>query len=212
MSEEAAKLFRIRKTIAEMLFDRGYNVTKEELEMTIDQFKDTYGEMSRENLTMLAAKREEKEEKEGDNQIFVFFADEPRLGVKTIKQYIERMEKDKIRKALLVVQDKITPYAQQVLRAMAAQKDDQRIVLEEWKEAELMVNITKHVLVPKHVLLTKEEQAELLKRYKLKPTQLPRIQVNDPVARYYGLQKGQVVKITRPSETAGRYVTYRFVV
>jgi len=101
----------------------------------------------------------------------------------------------------------MTPSAKQALVDMAP-----KYILEQFLEAELLINITEHQLVPEHIVMAPEEKQELLIRYKLKENQLPRIQQSDAVARYFGLKRGQVVKIVRPSETAGRYVSYRLVI
>lgn len=124
----------------------------------------------------------------------------------SLYSYIERMEENNCERAIIVVQNLITPYAKQTLSAI-----QEKITVEQFQEAELLINITKHVFVPEHIVLSADEKVALLAKYKLKDTQLPRIQSSDPIARYYGLAKGQVVKIIRPSETAGRYVTYRLV-
>ena len=84
-------------------------------------------------------------------------------------------------------------------------------IVEGFNEEELVVDITEHELVPEHQLLKPSEKAFLLKQYGLEERQLPRIQKRDPIARYFGAQKGQVFRIVRKSETAGKYVTYRIV-
>lgn len=140
------------------------------------------------------------------DQMFVFFPDEPKIGIKTIKTYCTRMQEENIHRAIVVVQGGMTPSAKQSLVDMAP-----KYILEQFLEAELLINITEHELVPEHVVMTPEEKQELLARYKLKENMLMRIQAGDPVARYFGLKRGQVVKIIRPSETAGRYISYRLV-
>jgi DNA-directed RNA polymerases I, II, and III subunit RPABC1 len=45
--------------------------------------------------------------------------------------------------------------------------------IEPFNEAELLVDITQHQFVPQHVVLTTNEKIELLRRYRLKDSQLP---------------------------------------
>lgn len=42
-------------------------------------------------------------------------------------------------------------------------------------QEELLVNITHHQLVPRHMVISDVEKAELLKRYRAKESQLPKI-------------------------------------
>ncbi|CAD5216341.1 unnamed protein product [Bursaphelenchus xylophilus] len=201
-------LWRVRRTVLQMCHDRGYLVTQEELEQTLDQFKEFFGDRpsegnpSRSSLTLLVAHNDDP-----TDQMYVFFPEDPKIGIKTIKAFCQQMQEQNITRAIIVVQGGMTPSSKQAVNDMMP-----KYQLEVFLEAELMVNITEHELVPEHVVMTQDEKAELLARYKLKDTQLPRIQLSDPVSRYFGLKRGQVVKIIRPSETAGRYITYRIVV
>lgn len=121
--------------------------------------------------------------------------------------FLERMNDQSCSRAIIIYRQSLTPSAAKVMSSMAP-----KYFLEKFSESELIVNITEHKLVPQHIVLSEEEKKSLLERYRLKETQLPRILMDDPISRYYGLRRGQVVKILRASETAGRYVTYRLAI
>ena len=116
------------------------------------------------------------------------------------------MQAEKITNAIVVVASGMTPSAKTAMIELQP-----KYKIESFMEQELLINITEHELVPMHQVLTDEEKEELLQRYKITEQLLPRIQISDPIARYYGVIRGQVFKIIRRSDTAGRYVTYRMV-
>lgn len=139
--------------------------------------------------------------------IWVEFIAEAQIGVKEIKRFVQHCSEHGFKSGIMVTQGALSPQARKVINATA-----QYTLIECFMQDDLLVNITHHELVPTHVVLSREEKAALLKRYRLKDTQLPRILQKDPVARYLGLKRGQVVKIIRNSETAGRYASYRLCV
>lgn len=200
---EIYKLWRVRKTILKLCHDRYYLIAQDELDQSLEDFKRQYGDKpARSELMVMCAHQEDP-----TDQMFVFFPDEPRIGIKTVKNYCQRMQEENITRAIIVVQKGMTPSAKQALSDMAP-----KYILEHFLESELYINIMEHELVPEHVVLKPDEKQELLSRYKLKESQLMRIQANDPAARYLGLKRGQVIKIIRASETAGMYISYRLVV
>merc|ERR1712008_613774 len=146
--ETCFKLWRVRKTVMSMCYDRGYLVSQRELDQTIDDFKAEFGDApsegrpSRKDLTILVAHSDDP-----TDQMFVFFPEDPKVTIKTVKVYCQRMQEENITRAIIVIQQTMTPSAKQALEDMA----------------------------PKHAVLTIAEKQELLLRYKLKDQKLPHI-------------------------------------
>ncbi|EFP80556.1 DNA-directed RNA polymerases II 24 kDa polypeptide (RNA polymerase II subunit 5) [Puccinia graminis f. sp. tritici] len=196
---EVSRLHRVNRTIKELVRDRGYEVSDAEINVSLDEFKASDPISNKSTRLNFAAINPET-----NQGIYVYYSDEKSVGIKTMRKFISILDEKKLESGILIYSQAMTPSANKVIASMA-----QQFTLEAFQEAELLVNITRHIMVPKHEVMKPEEKKALLARYRLKDTQLPRIQLSDPVARYYGLKRGQVVRITRPSETAGRYVSYR---
>lgn len=140
--------------------------------------------------------------------IRIAFNGDLNVGIKPLKAFVQSCSEDGIHTGILITAVAPTSASLKITAAL----DPKMQICEIFQESELVVNITLHELVPTHVLLSYKEKKELLERYRLKESQLPRIQRSDPVAKYFGLKRGQVVKIIRKSETAGRYASYRWCI
>jgi DNA-directed RNA polymerase subunit H (RpoH/RPB5) len=90
---------------------------------------------------------------------------------------------------------------------------------------ELMINIIDHVLVPEHTAIPlsylpnhldpegKYVNSDKFYDIYLTTTALcPKIEVIDPIARYYKYVPGQIIQIKRPSLTSGYTISYRVVI
>ncbi|KAK6085731.1 RNA polymerase Rpb5 domain-containing protein [Seiridium cupressi] len=230
MSDEEAKersiarTWRAWRTAHEMVADRGYELGEHEINMSLETFKAKYisseGGLSRSLLKFSARPGEElirrsippatpanPEPKSTAGTIFVEFLDDSSFGTEQMRKFGRFCGEHHHSNGIII---------SNVAVSSAAKKEIPRFkewTLIEWfLEDDLLINITHHDLVPRHVVLSREEKTALLKRYRLKETQLPRILIRDPVAKYYGMARGQVVKIIRKSETAGRYASYRLCV
>ena len=199
--EEQSRLYKVWKTLNEMMEDRGYEKNKN-ANMNKEEFIQEFSKQAKLNGVFV------KIDPNNPDNVFRTYYEynpDPKLNMDTIKNLVEFMKSfNKINSGILISAGKLTQQAK--LRIMEI---NTHIPVETFSIGELVVNITKHVLVPKHILLKPEEKDQLLKRYRIKPSQLPKIYITDPVAKYLGLKRGDVVKIVRFSETAGKYITYR---
>lgn len=65
---------------------------------------------------------------------------------------------------------------------------------------------------PKFELLSPSEMEMVKKEYNITDYTAEKMSRFDPVARYFGLKKGDIIRIIRPSPTSGEAIAYRIVI
>ncbi len=196
--QEQQRLFNVRKTVLEMLKDRGYKIPIT-LETTFEEFR-----------ALCDAKNHEFfiHDPESDKKVFVSFHNTKSFGKNELKnlwsRVIQKYEDESIHIILLLKDKENSMVAKELMKPIYQNVE---IFLQE----NMVFNITHHVLVPKHILLNTEEENEVLSKYNTTKAKLPKILKSDPVARYYGMKTDQICKIIRKSSVSGETIYYRVV-
>lgn len=125
------------------------------------------------------------------------------VGVAYVRKTAKIMEEVAAEKGIIVANVRYTH---------AARRDAKKNNIELIPRTFPSFNIFKHKLVPKHEVVSPEDAEELLKKYRVKAHQLPRIKASDVAVIAVDGEPGDIIKITRDSPTAGKHVSYRFVV
>lgn len=137
------------------------------------------------------------------NGLLWVIPNERTVGVQFVNKLKKAMEKVKIERGMIVASGRYTSAAK-----AKAKKNSIELLARIFPAFEIFG----HELVPKHELLTLEERKKILAEYRVQPYQLPRIRAADPAAKAIGARPGDIVRVIRKSPTAGKYVSYRYVV
>lgn len=199
-------LWNSRKTILRLLEIQKYAVSSYHLSFE-DFLEWAEGDSIRTNkeaMTLVLSKERPKPEK-----VVIMWLADGKLG-ENIQNVLFRMNKEESNRAIVIVDDGVTPSANALIKNLARKK----IRIETSLLRELQFVITDHEYVPEHKLCGPKIKNEILKAYGIKINEMPAIKINDPAIKHLGAYKGQLVQIIRESDTqpGNKIITYRAVV
>lgn len=176
-------LVRVCQTCTEMLHDRGYAITRASVGAT----------------PAIVAERVDG----GGHVAHVIFHADDKIGVKSMRQMQAEMQSDAVDHLIVVSAEGPTPFTRRELGELHN--------IEFFRFAELLVNVTKFSIVPRHSLVPDDEVPALKRRYHVaSDDQWPKLNRTDAVCRYYHFAPGRLVRIERVFGNAA-HLYYRLV-
>ena len=204
------KIYRNKNTLLEMLDLRGFDTEKYK-NFSLNEIDVMYKSMDKKLTTESSPL--DFDCKKGENNCYIKFVLFTKLRVANIKTLIENMIDEYIKEGdtiIFVVKDKINNI-DSYESVLSTYLEENKIMVQIFWIDTLLTNITKHELVPAMRILNEEEKQDIFNKANISNfTQMPLILKTDPVAKFYGLVRGDLVEIIRPSPTGGVYKNYRY--
>ena len=195
----------IKKTIKEMLTQRGYtDIRENKVEEDKEKGEDT----------ITAVKPNKK-------KVLVFLESIEKFNVNIFNSRVAILNQNDISHGIILYED-ITPATKKALQNTTnlklANNNTASLIIESFKETTLRVNITKHRLVPKHTKVNLEEDKEMKKYIEEHPDFLKRIPSllrGEPIVKFYNWKRGDLIEVEREEERENGekeiFISYRIV-
>jgi DNA-directed RNA polymerase subunit H len=200
-------VYRSRMTLLDILEERGYNVSK------YRKFSPAEAAAAATSFPSLSFKVSKKDDE--DKICDVRYATVTRQKLETFFDDIDDDDTDNIEVIVMTSSPLADAMHSEALKQYMKPKESgegrRKLRVSFFSIEMLVINPLKHVLVPKHEIVLPEFHKQLLESlYITSKSKMPEIKFHvDPIARCIGAVPGDIVKITRPSESAGESIIYR---
>ena len=193
--DDINSLFQARKTVIEMLKDRGFTVPDS---LQCDKLNDFKTLFNNKNCDIFIKE---------PSLCYVKFILHHKIRPNALRDIVTQLVENQLSddgNLIVVTRNKPNSALQKISKTYKG--------LQIFWVKNLVVNITKHKLNPKFQVLPESEVDALLKRYNLTTRfQLPLMLKDDPISQYFGLKSGTVCQVIRNSVSSGQHNSYRCV-
>jgi DNA-directed RNA polymerases I, II, and III subunit RPABC1 len=208
------KLYASRTTLIDLLKLRGYECDKYS-NFNIDYIDSILKSMDRKTSSDLSLFDLKCKHNTEDKYIYVKYILFTKSRPSNIKLLLNEMIENYVSDGddvIFLVQDKINN-ATSFDDLFDSYMKHNKIFVQIFTIDNLIINISKHRLVPYHRIISNKEKEDILTKYNLDTyEQLQTILRSDAAAKFYGVKVGDICEIVRPSETSGTYYNYRYCV
>jgi len=176
-------MFKARKYIMKEYYKCG-----KQIKITDDDLIENY---KNENCKLIINK--------GNDEILSVYFYNSKIGINELKELFGRLQEENVKHLILITKYKLTSYAKKEMKILGKNMEKELFYF-----SEMIFNITKHELVPKHELLTEKETKIFVQNIGKK---IPQIKITDKVCRYFNGKIDQIFRIYRKNEIYYRIVT-----